>query len=161
MTVIVYKQGTMVCDGRMTDEDDSSIFTNKAQKIYRLTDGGLIGIAGDAEHRSILALFNKVKGRKFPTYKQIISLTCDFSALMALTDDSLWFVSCGKREKNEEWHSEIIQIQDSFAAVGSGAKYAIGALERGATAEQAVKIAIKWDSACGGATQVYKLKEQE
>jgi len=126
--------------------------------VYQLKDGGLIGIAGDADHRAIVLLFDKVKGRKLPTAKQIINIGSDFESLLALKDGSLWYICCGKKDKNEEWYAQVIQLENQFSSIGSGAKYAIGAMDRGATAEQAVKTAIKYDPACGGKTQVYKLE---
>jgi hypothetical protein len=38
-------------------------------------------------------------------------------------------------------------IQEPFYAIGSGAGYAVGALSMGATLEQALDVAAKWDSA--------------
>jgi ATP-dependent protease HslVU (ClpYQ) peptidase subunit len=44
-----------------------------------------------------------------------------------------------------------------FYAVGSGKEYAIGAMEVGATAQQAVEAAIKWCPTVGGKVLVRKL----
>jgi ATP-dependent HslUV protease subunit HslV len=48
-------------------------------------------------------------------------------------------------------------IKNKFHADGSGGDLAIGAMEAGATAEQAVKIAIKHDAGCGGKVQKVEL----
>lgn len=44
-----------------------------------------------------------------------------------------------------------------FWAIGSGGLCCLGAMERGASAVQAVKAAIKWAEACGGRVTVRKL----
>jgi hypothetical protein len=41
-------------------------------------------------------------------------------------------------------------IKSQFHAIGSGAKYALGAMAHGATAEQAVGVACQFDMHCGG-----------
>lgn len=160
MTVIVWKKPSMASDSRVSDDDDSSIFTNKYKKIHQLKNGSLLGIAGDADHRAVVDLFNKVRGNKFPTNKQMIAAGLDFDGLFVPPDMSCWYVSCGKKSKNEEWAAQILQINDPFVAIGSGGKYAAGALDRGATVEQAVKTAIKFDPSCGGAVQVFTMEVQ-
>lgn len=51
----------------------------------------------------------------------------------------------------------LIQIKAPFYAEGSGADFAIGAMEMGASAEQAVQAAIKHSANCGGKIQTVKL----
>jgi hypothetical protein len=48
-----------------------------------------------------------------------------------------------------------IEVIDGKAAVGSGAKYALGAMEAGKTAAEAVTIAAKFDPHTGGGVDVY------
>jgi len=45
-------------------------------------------------------------------------------------------------------------IQCEYHAVGSGAKYALGAMAVGASAAQAVEVAARFDPHCGGAVLV-------
>lgn len=52
----------------------------------------------------------------------------------------------------------LIKIEHSLNALGTGREYAIGALEMGATAEEAVKIACKYDTNSGGAVKVFDLR---
>lgn len=161
MTVIVYRAGVMASDGRISEDND--IFTNKAQKIFRLSSGALFGMAGDADAREIVSLFNRLKGKSFPSTKKIIELGKDFTALLALPDKTLWLIECGVNSKEDGAtpYANIIEMKDSFTAVGSGAKYALGAMDRGASAEQAVKTAIKYDNQCGGAAQVFTLESKD
>lgn len=157
MTVIAYKNKIMGSDSRVSDDGDNSIFSNKFKKLHQIKNGGIIGVAGDADSRAVVELFNKVK-IKLPTSKQIITTGAEFEALLYMPDGSLWYIQCGKKDKNEEWTAQVLEIKDLFAAVGSGAKYAIGALDRGATVEQAIKTAIKYDPACGGNVQLFQIE---
>lgn len=50
-----------------------------------------------------------------------------------------------------------IPIDAPFFAGGSGSEIAIGAMEMGASAEEAVRIAIKHNTSCGGEIQIVKL----
>lgn len=50
-------------------------------------------------------------------------------------------------------------IDAPFHAGGSGSAVALGAMEMGATAEEAVRIAIKYTTSCGGEIQIVKLGE--
>jgi ATP-dependent protease HslVU (ClpYQ) peptidase subunit len=161
MTVIVFKKPYMGSDSRVSDEHDSSIFSNKIKKIHQLKNGGLLGIAGDADHRVVIELFNKMRTLKLPTSKQIIATGADFEALLYLPGGQLWYLNCGKKDKNDEWSAQALEVKDSFSAVGSGAKFALGALDRGASVEQAIKTAIKYDPSCGGVVQLYKIEDIE
>lgn len=51
-----------------------------------------------------------------------------------------------------------MKIEAEFHAGGSGAAFAIGAMARGASAIEAVKIAMEYNSSCGGDIQVVRLK---
>lgn len=151
----------MASDSRVSDDEDSSIFSNKYKKIHQLKSGGLVGIAGDADHRAIVECLNKFKGSKLPSNKQLIAIGAEYDAILVLPDQSVWYIAVGKKSKNDEWAAQVISINDPFAAIGSGGKYATGALDRGATVEQAVKTAIKFDPSCGGTVQVFKLEFNE
>lgn len=148
----------MATDGRITD--DSDIFSNKCQKAFRLKDGSLLGLSGDAAYQEIIDLFNKTKG--LPTVKKLKALEIDFTGILVKPDETVWLVEVNRpkeEDKSDQWMATVFEIKEQFIACGSGAKYALGAMERGATAEQAVKVAIKYDSASGGQTQVLTLKE--
>lgn len=49
-------------------------------------------------------------------------------------------------------------IKDQFYAVGSGAPYALGAMAMGASPEEAVAIAARFDPNTGGELEVFNLK---
>lgn len=158
MTCVTFRNGIMASDGRVTD--DSDIFSNKCQKIFRLKDSSLLGLAGDAATQEIVDLFNK---RDFPTVKKLKALEIDFTGIFVKPDGSIQLVEVSRpkeEDKSSQWTAIVFEIKEPFIAIGSGSKYALGAMERGATAEQAVKVSIKFDSSCGGPTQVYQLVEE-
>lgn len=152
MTVIAYTKGVMCSDSRVTE--GTSVFTDKLQKIFRLKDGSLLATAGDADDSTLFGYFNKVKK---PTTKGIAGLMLRFEALVVKPDGAIMAYSCEKEEEPEYWKVSMIHYQDPYIALGSGAYLAMGAMAHGATAEQAVKIAIKHDSGCGGEIQKVKL----
>jgi hypothetical protein len=51
-----------------------------------------------------------------------------------------------------------LPIEDKFFCLGSGGEVARGALEVGATVQQAMRAAIRWDTASGGPIQYVKSK---
>lgn len=143
----------MASDSRETAEN--VIVTNKSQKIIPLKWGALLGLAGDADARDLITLFDKMNPDKFPTIQKIISLGLDTHCLLACPDGAVYTISSGVDEGKP--FAQILQIKEPFIAVGSGSKWAMGAMDRGATAAQAVKTAIKYDNQCGGKVQVYEL----
>lgn len=159
MTCIAYRSGIMASDSRAT-ENDSSIFTDKLEKIFRLKDGSLIGSAGDADDRTLRDFLDKLKG-KDPTPKQLAILELSFQAIIVRPTGEILCIDCTKEDTKDRWKVSILKFSDEYTAIGSGSSYALGAMDRGATASQAVKTAIKYDSQCGGRIQVLKLKEQE
>lgn len=51
--------------------------------------------------------------------------------------------------------------EDNYLAIGSGSSFALGALAMGATPEQAIKIAMKFDSGTGGRVRTTKKVERK
>jgi ATP-dependent protease HslVU (ClpYQ) peptidase subunit len=51
-----------------------------------------------------------------------------------------------------------VRVEDPFVAIGSGAEYAMAALAMGATAEQAVEIASRFDNCCGLGVDVMRFE---
>ena len=66
-------------------------------------------------------------------------------------------VIANKRAKVFERQPFPIVIEDEFMAWGSGRDYAMGAMARGANAQEAVKIAMRFDQSCGMGCDVVEL----
>lgn len=145
----------MASDSRVTA--DNTIFTNKHRKIFRLKDGSLLGTAGDADDSDLPNLFNRIK--KIPTHKQLTNLGFEFQCIFVKPDSTVYVLESSLEEDTKIYKSSVYPINEPYVAVGSGSSWAMGALAMGASAEQAIKIAIKFDTNCGGAVQLESINE--
>ena len=160
MTVIAYRDGVMAGDSCWSDggkdSDYGGLITNVQNKLVRLPSGGIYGGAGATDDRSLIRLLAKVKSsRGLPLStviadKQYEELQC----LIALPDKTLWLINGGPEGNGVE------PVSTEFAAVGTGAPIAIGAMARGATAEQAVRIACRWNVFCRPPIHKIKLEKR-
>lgn len=142
MTVIAYKDGVMACDSCWSD---NGLVVNSANKIVKLSAGGLLGEAGDSDTRDIIRLLDKVKkADQLPEREAISKLGIDYAAILALPDGTLWNVYADIEKKDYG----LFPIRLPFAAVGCGRQIAIGAMAAGASAVQAASIACQWDTHC-------------
>jgi len=139
MTTIATDGKVMACDscgGR-----SELIISNKLDKITRLADGSLLGLAGRSSVLPELAAWLGGKG-KLPT-------DCGEWSALHLTEEGCWLLSSdGGRTRN---------LLDTPAAIGSGGELALGAMLAGAGPQKAVVIASKRDPFTGGPVQVKTL----
>lgn len=157
----------MAADGRATI--DNQVFTEKTAKITKLSSGGLFGAAGAYDTRSVCKLFDNVKTAKsLPDIKALRDCNIDFRAILVLPNGSVFLVECGPDYIDAEgvqqkgvWQAYITEINDPYICCGSGARWAKGALDFGANADQAVRIAMKNDVYSGGKVQVIKLETKQ
>lgn len=131
MTVIAVRSGEMAADSRFSAE--GLIF--KGTKIFRKNDA-LIGIAGDVEPAMI---FVEWYGSAGPAPPELLSANAEFSALVLSKAGLFEF---------DKW-CKGLKVQGRFYAIGSGAAVALGALQMGADATVAARVACKFDSNCG------------
>jgi len=148
MTCVAYRDGVMASDSRCSDEYDMHL-TN-CRKIFRLKNGALLGSAGDDDDRTIRELLSKASPRKMPTREQLAATKTTYSAIMVFPKGQVYVVSVGVREYDHDsvWDGSVSAITDPFVAVGSGQQYAYGAMEHGASAQEAVRTACKRDLHC-------------
>lgn len=132
MTTIAFDGKTMACDTRVVF---GSNCYNTDTKIYE-NHFAIIGVAGDAGVGNILV---GDRGILVPKHYDF-----DFEALVFVKDtEQVYQVAFYK-----SWDcalSSVIPIADSFAAVGSGAHYALAAMECGYSAHGGVAVASKFD----------------
>lgn len=137
MTTIAFDGKTMACDTRVVC---GSNCYNTDTKIYE-NDTYVIGVAGDAGVGTMLI--------DCPYILQARPYEFDFEALVYVKDaEKVYKVTFYK-----SWDcalSSVIPIADSFAAVGSGAPYALAAMECGYSAHGGVAVASKFDVNTGG-----------
>lgn len=131
MTSIVYRDGVMAADTRTSYGE--WITAERYTKIRRLSGGELVGLSGDPNWWDRLTAFLCESG-PFPDWKD------DARALLAKPDGSLYELQTVGMRK----------INTPFAVIGSGIPPALGALHMGATARQAVEIAMLVDPYTGG-----------
>ena len=141
MTVICCNRTTMACDTQTTEE---SGFITYTKKVFRLADGGLLGLSGDCEPIDRYLNWEQ-KGRKGrpPSIKHI--------DIIKLMPDGRIITRYSRQIETE--------VETSFYAIGCGAASAMAAMAEGATPEGAIITTCKINAFCGidDAPQVEKL----
>lgn len=142
MTTIAYRDGVMAGDGRETaiGEDESSVILgDDCVKVFKLRNGNLFG--GSRGSEDIFRLQQALeKGYKPPKLEDINALLVDRKGRLWLYEGRVWQ-----------------PITQSYYAVGSGSVFALGAMDAGATALEAVAIGVKRDPYSGGLISNVKL----
>jgi 20S proteasome alpha/beta subunit len=138
MTTIAYRDGELAADSRVTDGD--MIVSDARKKVHRLKDGSVVAWSGSVQDAERLLRAMR-KSAPTPQLEEI-------SALHLRTDGSLW------EYEGEAW----VKQDPGYFATGSGSPYAFAAMDAGASAKEAVRIAIKRDAGSGGRVQSLKLK---
>jgi hypothetical protein len=150
MTVIAYssKHKILAADSRCSDA--AGMHITNCQKIFRLSNGSLLGTAGDSDDRDVRDLLAKSSPRKMPTRGQLAELKGQFSGIIVFPKGHVFTVDIWHREFDHEgeWAAGVDSIRDEIVAVGCGAQFAYGAMEAGATPIEAVRAACRRDTAC-------------
>ena len=135
MTVIAWDGRTLAAD-RLGVNGDT---LHTVKKLWPLEKGGAIAVSGSLPQGLELKRWVEegMEKEKFPSKKK----------------DEEWalliVVLPGKAAVCFENLPEPIEVLDSFGAWGCGREAALGALEMGADAIKAVKVASKWVDGCG------------
>lgn len=139
MTTIIVTPQLMVADSQCSYGDTKQY----TRKIFRLKDGSIAGIAGDLPQGYELVRWLNDETPNPPT-------KVDDCVVLVLRPDGTMWEFCGSLCP--------MPITESYHAAGSGMASALGALDAGATPQQAVEIAIKRDAYSGGTVVVERLK---
>ena len=130
MTCIAVRNRVMAADTQMTIGDEKL----RVKKLRVLEDGSIFGSAGDASAIDKLEEWVKAGApkNKRPRINKELAIEC----LVLKPDGTIWFIG-----------TDLVfeQLAAEFMAIGTGGAYALGAMARGATAVQAVKIAARFD----------------
>lgn len=142
----------MACDSCWTH---GSTQVASAIKVRRLSSGALLGGAGDNDSRAVEELLDKVKdARKLPTRDQLAATKVSYLGLLALPRGGVYCISTGKvdemgfpADENDDFGIWLATTMGGYAAVGSGADYALSAMDahQSVTAREAVAIACRRD----------------
>lgn len=133
----------MASDSQATYKGIKTRFT---KKIHRLKSGGLLGCAGDTDVRDLIALVNEVKTIKgLPSGDKLAELGLDTSAILILPKGDVISIELDPPANSGPPGTELTLVEDQFWSVGTGSHIAIGAMEAGKSAVEAVRIACKYD----------------
>jgi len=138
MTTIALRNGVMAGDTQVTEGD--TLVASGCRKVRRLRDGRLYGFSGDIEQGEIMLRALR-KGEAPPKLRGIKAILVYQDGVVSLWEGAIW----------------IKQQHAPFFAIGNGTDFALGAMAAGADAKQAVKIAMKFDTATGGRVQTVRL----
>ena len=133
MTTIAYKDGVIAYDSRQTR--NSAIVSDNAPKC-QVVDGVSFFLSGAVcDEKALIAAYF---GTASPVPVECSGYVVDGGKLMMVGHD----------DKTGIWKQELELSNPD--AIGSGAAYAVAAMDMGASAEDAVKAAMKWDIYTGG-----------
>lgn len=140
---------TIATDGRSMAGDglsimDGTIVATNSVKVEKLTDGSLFGACGSAA--DALHLVEFLNGGCIGDWPH---RTDNFGAIVVRPDGSVF--TCSENDG-------LIKVCAPIA-MGSGADYAVGAMDAGASPAEAVSIAIGRDPRSGGSISVVTIDE--
>lgn len=148
MTIIVYRDGVMAADGRVTSK--AHIFEDDNKKIERLKDGSLIGTSGNVSDG--LRLLDKMK--------ELVKAGDRTLPDVAFKGVGAIFVTASGKYAYQYEDCTWDATKRPYYYIGSGSYAAHIALEMGATAVEAVRMACSKNVYCGGRIRVLKLKRE-
>jgi len=163
MTVIAYRAGIMACDSCWSSYGTQTV---SAIKIIRLSSGALLGSAGDNDARAMYELLDKIKDpKRLPSRAELAATRIDYQGLIAFPKGGVYVVSTGRHDdagyqpegSEDDYGIWPATTMGGYAAVGSGAEIALGAMDAGATAKEAVVIACRRNRYCALPVHVVKL----
>ncbi|MFK7671801.1 proteasome subunit beta [Pseudomonas lundensis] len=133
MTTIAYKDGVIAYDGRQTRND--RIVSDSAAKC-QVVDGVSFFLSGAVcDEKALIAAYF---GTASPVPVECSGYVVDSGKLLMVGHD----------DKTGIWKQELDPC--SHDAIGSGSAYALAAMDMGASAEDAVRAAMKRDIYTGG-----------
>lgn len=146
MTTIAVRDGTMAADSRCADGHSH---VTKFRKVYRLKSGAIIGLAGYVDDvRPIKKLLDCVSAPdEMPAKERFADLKEETAILILFPSGALWIAEIFARDYGSmgEWAAQVYPIREKHFAIGSGAGFALAAMDCGKTPEEAVRVACKRD----------------
>lgn len=130
MTTIIYKDGRLFTDSRVYSGGKRPLGTKN--KLHRLDNGMFAASSVEIGAPERLLTLLRENGASLPVVEKL-----DVDALFVQDTGAVYFYSNGPG-----W--SLLDAQNHYA-IGSGASYALGALEFGATGEEAMEVAIALD----------------
>lgn len=132
MTTIAYRDGIIAADGLATR--NGIIVERAGEKLQRLPNGHVVGVTGEVHRRQLFVEWYLDQSKERPDLSE--------TSVMVLTEKGLF---------EYEGKCGFSQIHDKFTAWGSGSPAAMAAMQMGASAYEAVRVASEVDIYTGGA----------
>lgn len=145
MTTIAYRDGILAADSRAYGGDRAPI--GSKTKIHRLLDGTLFGLSSSAVGAD--NLIRKWVEDGCPAPKNDAVKPDNFELILVRQNGEVFYA-----------HDNLSlsgPIRSNKLAIGSGKEFALGAIEMGAGALQAVEVAARLDPWTGGPFDTLKL----
>ncbi|MBX9754803.1 MAG: proteasome subunit beta [Pseudomonadaceae bacterium] len=140
MTTIAYKDGVIACDSRQTRS--SAIVSDDCHK-RQVVDGISFFLSGAiCDEKALIAAYF---GTPSPVPVECSGYVVDGDKLMMVGHD----------DKTGIWKQDLDPANPD--AIGSGAPYALTAMDMGASAEDAVRAAMKRDIYTGGKVKTFTI----
>jgi ATP-dependent protease HslVU (ClpYQ) peptidase subunit len=146
MSVVVYHEGVMAADSRAYGGDQHPV--GNKRKIHRLPDGGLVGITS-----------NQIGMPE--AFRDWLAAGADRKADMPGEPafDAIHVTPAGEVFLYSDGYTPSGPLFGNTWSIGSGKKYAHGAIQMGANAVEAVEAAKACDFWCGGPVLTLSLNE--
>lgn len=148
MTTIAWKDGVVAYDSRVAA--GGTIQTDDFDKAYRDSKTGLIFVACGTSSGIVPMVEDYMAGRREP------STDYPCSALIIHPDGH---ISTFCRYKDEDYWTRAVLVGplERCGAMGSGTDHALTAMDMGASAKEAVKMAVKRDTNTGGKIRTIRI----
>lgn len=133
----------MASDSQVTGD-----YVSVCRKVFQRR-GALVGIAGELSAAMMFVDWYFNRNKTSPPRAE------------AGDEESKWYALVATRSRLEYWdhHLRGTEIHEPYAAIGSGAAYAVAAMDCGKSAAQAVRIAARRDPYTGGRIVTLRLPE--
>ena len=147
----------LAADSRFSD---NGVHCTSGKKVFRLKNGAILGLAGDADFRDMVALVGATTPGKMPSRSALAELKMSCFGVVVFPKGQVFLIESDHYEYDHEgeWGGQVVPIWDPFVAVGCGAQFAYGAMEVGASPVQAVRAACRRDGACALPVQYESLE---
>lgn len=148
MSIIVIRDGVMASDGLMCSGGYWEIHSLAAQKMYRISDGSIVGTVGSTgAARGFCLALDRDPSAGAELARDWLKKETETSCTRLMPDGTVY----GYDNTGETKYSRM-----KFYAWGAGAGVAIGAMEMGASARRACAIAITRNIGARGRVQLMR-----
>jgi hypothetical protein len=143
MTAIAYRDGVLAADS-VGWAAEGHVKTPVSPKIVRHDGVGMFACCGGETEIALATEWMTRSGTPKPTLDHQEGFGC----IWVRPNGSVWYIN---------WRLHPVPRPEGFMAIGASDKFMLGAMFAGASAEEAVRLAILHTDGAGGAVQVERL----